>query len=74
MVEPPSPTVANLPMPAIVCTETDFHQACRYNSYSAHYQEVNCQRLAMEPLIFENGVDIVLSGKAEAPCLADLLP
>ncbi|KFM27138.1 Purple acid phosphatase 15 [Auxenochlorella protothecoides] len=37
-----------------------------YTSYRSHYQEANCQRLAMEPLLFENGVDLVLNGHVHA--------
>ncbi|KMZ69120.1 Purple acid phosphatase [Zostera marina] len=37
-----------------------------YNSYSSHYQEFECMRLEMEQLLYQNGVDIVLSGHVHA--------
>lgn len=33
-----------------------------YNSYSSHYQEFECMRQEMEALLYQYGVDIVLSG------------
>lgn len=35
---------------------------CRYNTYIAHYKELECMRLALEPLLYENGVDIIFAG------------
>ncbi|MCO5577886.1 hypothetical protein L7F22_031721 [Adiantum nelumboides] len=37
-----------------------------YNSYRSHYREVECMRLAMEDLLYENGVDAVFSGHVHA--------
>ncbi|KAG8372773.1 hypothetical protein BUALT_Bualt12G0101700 [Buddleja alternifolia] len=37
-----------------------------YNSYSSHYQEFECMRLQMEPLLYQHGVDIVFSGHVHA--------
>lgn len=33
-----------------------------YNSYSSHYQEFECMRQEMEAILYQYGVDIVLSG------------
>ncbi|CAI0561077.1 unnamed protein product [Linum tenue] len=33
-----------------------------YNSYNAHYREVECMRVEMEELIYSYGVDIVFNG------------
>lgn len=33
-----------------------------YNSYTAHYREVECMRMSMEDLLYQNGVDLVLNG------------
>lgn len=33
-----------------------------YNTYKAHYREVECMRVAMEDLLYEYGVDIVFNG------------
>lgn len=33
-----------------------------YNSYVAHYREVECMRISMEDLLYRNGVDLVLNG------------
>lgn len=33
-----------------------------YNSYSSHYREVECMRLEMEDILYQNGVNIVFSG------------
>ena len=40
-----------------------FH-APYYNTYVAHYKQVECFRVDVEPLLFEAGVDLVLSGAA----------
>ncbi|CAL5347564.1 unnamed protein product [Camellia sinensis] len=37
-----------------------------YNSYSSHYQEFECMRQQMEALLYQYGVDIVLSGHVHA--------
>ncbi|KAL7081330.1 hypothetical protein ACP275_14G033400 [Erythranthe tilingii] len=37
-----------------------------YNSYSSHYQEFECMRLQMEPLLYQYQVDIVFSGHVHA--------
>lgn len=37
-----------------------------YNSYSSHYQEFECMRQEMEALLYQYGVDIVLSGHVHA--------
>ena len=33
-----------------------------YNSYRAHYREVECMRQSMEDLLYEYGVDVMLHG------------
>lgn len=43
--------------------DRSFHSSRRYASYAGHWQEANCQRLAMEPLLYENGVDLVFNGE-----------
>ena len=35
---------------------------CRYNTYIAHYKELECMRVALEPLLYRYGVDIVFAG------------
>ncbi|KAE8690195.1 Purple acid phosphatase 15 [Hibiscus syriacus] len=37
-----------------------------YNSYSSHYQEIECMRQEMEQLLYRYGVDIVFSGHVHA--------
>ncbi|BFI25732.1 acid phosphatase type 7 [Marchantia polymorpha subsp. ruderalis] len=37
-----------------------------YNSYTAHYREVECMRMSMEDLLYQNGVDLVLNGHIHA--------
>ncbi|KAE7998001.1 hypothetical protein FH972_002581 [Carpinus fangiana] len=37
-----------------------------YNSYNAHYREVECMRVAMEDLLYSYGVDIVFNGHVHA--------
>ncbi|CAM6083935.1 unnamed protein product [Calypogeia fissa] len=37
-----------------------------YNSYVAHYREVECMRISMEELLYKNGVDLVLNGHVHA--------
>ncbi|GAB2282081.1 Purple acid phosphatase 15 [Dionaea muscipula] len=37
-----------------------------YNSYEAHYREVECMRVAMEELLYSYGVDIVFNGHVHA--------
>ncbi|CAI0561075.1 unnamed protein product [Linum tenue] len=37
-----------------------------YNSYNAHYREVECMRVEMEELIYSYGVDIVFNGHVHA--------
>lgn len=37
-----------------------------YSSYKAHYREAECMRVAMEQLLYENGVDIVFNGHVHA--------
>ena len=37
---------------------------CRYNSYEAHFKEMECMRLALEPIVYEGGVDLVFNGCA----------
>lgn len=34
----------------------------RQNTYVAHYKELECMRLALEPLLYEHGVDIIFTG------------
>lgn len=33
-----------------------------YSSYKAHYREAECMRVAMEEILYKNGVDIVFNG------------
>jgi hypothetical protein len=33
-----------------------------YNTYMSHYKEVECLRLAIEPMLYQYGVDLVLAG------------
>lgn len=33
-----------------------------YNSYKAHYREVECMRMELEELLYSYGVDIVFTG------------
>ena len=35
---------------------------CRYNTYIAHYKELECMRTALEPLLYHYGVDIIFTG------------
>ncbi|KAL3151075.1 hypothetical protein ABBQ38_012945 [Trebouxia sp. C0009 RCD-2024] len=37
-----------------------------YSSYTAHYKENECMRLAMEDVLYEAGVDVVLNGHNHA--------
>ncbi|KAL2653087.1 hypothetical protein R1flu_021215 [Riccia fluitans] len=37
-----------------------------YNSYTAHFREVECMRISMETLLYEHGVDLVLNGHVHA--------
>ncbi len=37
-----------------------------YNSYSTHYKEFECSRQAIEPILYQNGVDIVMHGHVHA--------
>ncbi|XP_065876305.1 purple acid phosphatase 15 isoform X1 [Euphorbia lathyris] len=37
-----------------------------YSSYSAHYREAECMRVAMEELLYSYGVDIVFNGHVHA--------
>ncbi|KAK9281732.1 hypothetical protein L1049_004636 [Liquidambar formosana] len=37
-----------------------------YNTYSAHYREVECMRVAMEELLYSYAVDIVFTGHVHA--------
>ena len=34
----------------------------RYNTYIAHYKELECMRIALEPLLYKYGVDIIFAG------------
>ncbi|KAK9183463.1 hypothetical protein WN944_026615 [Citrus x changshan-huyou] len=40
--------------------------APRYNTYKAHYREVECMRVAMEDLLYKYVVDIVFNGHVHA--------
>lgn len=33
-----------------------------YSTYTAHYKEVECMRIAMEELLYKSGVDLVFNG------------
>ncbi|KAL3684894.1 hypothetical protein R1sor_002916 [Riccia sorocarpa] len=37
-----------------------------YNSYTAHYREVECMRISLEALLYEHGVDLILNGHVHA--------
>ncbi|EIE18216.1 Metallo-dependent phosphatase [Coccomyxa subellipsoidea C-169] len=37
-----------------------------YNTYIAHYKELECMRIALEPLLYEHGVDIIFAGHVHA--------
>jgi hypothetical protein len=37
-----------------------------YNSYSTHYKEFECGRQQIEPILYQNGVDIVMHGHVHA--------
>ena len=37
-----------------------------YSSYVAHYLEANCQRKAVEPLLYKYGVDLIFNGHVHA--------
>ncbi|KAK9839253.1 hypothetical protein WJX81_004396 [Elliptochloris bilobata] len=37
-----------------------------YNTYNAHFKEVECMRLALEPTFYEFGVDLVFTGHVHA--------
>ncbi|KAJ0818362.1 putative phosphoric monoester hydrolase [Helianthus annuus] len=37
-----------------------------YNTYAAHYKEVECMRVALEELLYNAGVDIVFNGHVHA--------
>lgn len=41
--------------------------SCRYNTYIAHYKELECMRISLEPLLYKYGVDIIFAG-----CVASL--
>lgn len=35
---------------------------CRYNTYIAHYKELECMRISLEPLLYKYGVDTIFAG------------
>lgn len=41
---------------------TEARCCCRYNTYIAHYKELECMRISLEPLLYEYGVDIIFAG------------
>lgn len=43
-----------------------------YTSYKAHYREAECMRVAMEHLLYSNGVDIVFNGHVSTT-MSDLI-
>lgn len=47
----------------------------RYNTYIAHYKELECMRIALEPLLYKYGVDIIFAGyvSTSTPTLVNLL-
>lgn len=51
----------NAPSPPPCCS-----RHARYSSYASAYQQGNCHRLVTEPLLYEVGVDVVLTGHVHA--------
>ena len=43
-----------------------------YSTYIAHYKEVECFRVSLEPLLYEAGVNLVFSGDSSRHRLAIL--